>query len=74
LYRANTTFKNRNFAEALKYFSILDSIDKDNIVVTHNLALLCQETGNYLRSAGYYEKLITQKAKAGVFYGTGEPL
>ncbi len=63
LYRANTTFKNRNYFDALKYFIILDSIDKDNILVTHNLALLCQETGNYSRSVGYYEKLISNKPK-----------
>ncbi|MCF8453556.1 MAG: hypothetical protein K9G42_10155 [Pedobacter sp.] len=67
LYRANTTFKNRNFTEALKYFSILDTIDKDNISVTHNLALLCQETGNYIRSVGYYEKLIAKKPKPEYF-------
>lgn len=63
LYRANTTFKNRNYSEALKYFTILDSIDKDNISVTHNLALLCQETGNFLKSIGYFEKLIIQRPK-----------
>ena len=63
LYRANTTFKNRNYVDALKYFSILDTIDKDNIAVTHNLALLCQETGNYQSSIGYYEKLIAKKPK-----------
>ncbi len=63
LYRANTNFKNRNYTEALKYFSILDTIDKDNLSVTHNLALLCQETGNYIRSISYYEKLISKKPK-----------
>jgi tetratricopeptide (TPR) repeat protein len=63
LYRANTTFKNRNYADALKYFTILDSIDQNNISVTHNLALLCQETGNYLRAVGYYEKLIVNRSK-----------
>jgi len=63
LYRANSTFKNRNYADALKYFTILDSIDKNNISVTHNLALLCQETGNYLRAVGYYEKLIVNRPK-----------
>jgi len=63
LYRANTTFKNRNYADALKYFTILDKIDEDNISVTHNLALLCQETGNYSRSVGYYEKLISKRPK-----------
>jgi len=63
LFRANTTFKNRNYADALKYFTILDSIDPNNISVTHNLALLCQETGNYLRAVGYYEKLIVNRPK-----------
>ena len=47
LYRANTSFKNRKYADALKYFTILDSIDKENIFITHNLALLCQELGYY---------------------------
>ncbi|WP_276362067.1 hypothetical protein [Daejeonella sp. H1SJ63] len=63
LYRANTSFKNRKYADALKYFTILDSIDKDNISITHNLALLCQELGYYQRSAGYYEKMISKRPK-----------
>ncbi|MBM3402860.1 MAG: tetratricopeptide repeat protein [Bacteroidetes bacterium] len=64
LYRANTTFKNRKYTEALKYFTILDSIDRDNLSILHNLAILCQETGNYIRSVGYYEKLISKNPKA----------
>lgn len=63
LYRANNSFRNRRYAEALKYFSKLDSIDKNNSSVTHNLALLCQELGYYQRSASYYERLINNKAK-----------
>jgi tetratricopeptide (TPR) repeat protein len=67
LYRANTSFKNRNYADALKYFTILDSIDQNNISVTHNLALLCQETGNYIKAVGYYEKLIVNRPKPEYF-------
>ena len=63
LYRANNSFRNRRYAEALKYFSKLDSIDKNNSSITHNLALLCQELGYYQRSASYYERLINNKAK-----------
>lgn len=63
LYRANTSFKSRKYSDALKYFTILDSIDKDNISITHNLALLCQELGYYQRSTGYYEKLIAKRPK-----------
>ena len=55
LYRANNSFRNRKYSDALKYFTILDSIDPNNISVIHNLALLCQETGNNLKSIGYYE-------------------
>jgi tetratricopeptide (TPR) repeat protein len=67
LYRANNSFKNRKYAEALKYFSILDSIDKTNISITHNLALLCQELGYYQRSVGYYEKLIINRPRPEYF-------
>ncbi|MDP3468205.1 MAG: hypothetical protein Q8S11_07705 [Daejeonella sp.] len=67
LYRANTSFKNRDYSQALKYFTILDTIDQDNISVTHNLALLSQETGNYFRSVGYYEKLIVKRPKPEYF-------
>lgn len=63
LYRANYSFRNRRYAEALKYFSKLDSIDKNNSSITHNLALLCQELGYYQRSAAYYERLISNRPK-----------
>ena len=63
LYRANTSFKERRFNEALKYFTILDTLEKDNYSITHNLALLHQELGNYERSSSYYSKLILQKPK-----------
>lgn len=63
LYRANTSFRERRFNEALKYFTILDSLEQDNYSITHNLALLHQELGNYERSAFYYSKLILQKPK-----------
>lgn len=63
LYRANNSFKNRKYQEALKYFTILDSIDKDNLSITHNLALLCQELGYLQRSTTYYEKLILKRPK-----------
>ena len=67
LYRANSSFKNRRYSEALKYFSILDSLDQDNLPVMHNLALLYQELVNYQKSAQYYEKLIVKKPKAEYF-------
>lgn len=67
LYRANTSFKERRFTDALKYFTILDSIDNGNYQVTHNLALLYQELGNYEKSAVFYEKLISQKPKPEYF-------
>lgn len=67
LSRANNTFKNRRFTEALKYFNILDSLDRDNVPVMHNLALLYQEVGKYDKSAQYYEKLIVKKPKAEYF-------
>jgi tetratricopeptide (TPR) repeat protein len=57
LFRANTALKNRKPEEAFKYFTILDSIDKTNISVSHNLALLAQELGYYQKSVAYYEKL-----------------
>ncbi|WP_170878369.1 tetratricopeptide repeat protein [Daejeonella lutea] len=63
LYRANTSFKERRFTDALKYFTILDSLDKNNYSITHNLALLHQEVGNYEGSISYYIKLIRQKPK-----------
>ncbi len=63
LYRASSSFKNRRFTEALKYFTILDSIDRNNFSITHNLALLHQELGNYSKSISYYEKLVSQKPK-----------
>lgn len=70
LFRANNSFKNRKYTDALKYFSILDSIDKTNISITHNLALLCQELGYYKRSIGYYEKLITNRPRPEYFMVT----
>lgn len=63
LYRANTSFRERRFNEALKYFTFLDSLDKNNFSITHNLALLNQELGNYEGAAFYYVKLISQKPK-----------
>ncbi|WP_276346689.1 hypothetical protein [Daejeonella sp. JGW-45] len=63
LYRANSSFKGRRFSEALKYFTILDTIDRNNFSITHNLALLHQELGNYSKAIFFYEKLISQKAK-----------
>ncbi len=63
LYRANTSFRERRLNDALKYFTILDSLDKNNYSITHNLALLNQELGNYEESTLYYVKLISQKPK-----------
>ena len=63
LYRANKSFKERRFDDALKYFTILDSLDRNSYPVIHNLALLYQELGNYERSVFYYSKLILQKPK-----------
>lgn len=67
LYRANNSFKNRKYSEALKYFTILDSIDQNNTSIIHNLALLCQETGNMQKAIGYYEKLLIQKPMSEYF-------
>lgn len=67
LYRANNSFKNRRYSEALKYFTILDSIDQNNTAVIHNLALLCQETGEIQKAIGYYEKLLIQSPKSEYF-------
>lgn len=67
LYRANISFKDRRFDEALKYFTILDSLDQNTYGITHNLALLNQELGNYERSVFYYRKLILQKPKPEYF-------
>ena len=67
LYRANNSFKSRRYAEALRYFTILDSIDKNNTSVIHNLALLSQETGKIQNAIGYYEKLLTQKPMSEYF-------
>jgi tetratricopeptide (TPR) repeat protein len=63
LYRANTSFRERRFSEALKYFTILDTLDQNSYPITHNLAMLNQELGNYERSIFYYKKLILQKPK-----------
>ncbi|WP_411273436.1 tetratricopeptide repeat protein [Daejeonella sp.] len=63
LYRANSSFRERRFNEALRYFSILDSLEKNNYSITHNLAFLNQELGNYERSSFYFIKLISQKSK-----------
>lgn len=67
LYRANNSFKNRRFTEALKYYTILDSIDQNNFSITHNLALLHQELGNYSKSVFFYSKLVSQKPKPEYF-------
>ena len=62
-YRANKSFKERRFDDALKYFTILDSLDQNSYPVIHNLAMLHQELGNYERSVFYYSKLILQRPK-----------
>jgi tetratricopeptide (TPR) repeat protein len=67
LYRANTSFRERRFTDALKYFRILDSLDRDNYSISHNLALLHHELGEYDRSIFYYKKLISQKSKPEYF-------
>jgi tetratricopeptide (TPR) repeat protein len=63
LYRANTSFRERRFADALKYFTILDSLKPNTFEIIHNLALLHQELGNYQESTVFYEKLIEQNPK-----------
>jgi tetratricopeptide (TPR) repeat protein len=67
IFRGNTYFKREQFSEALKYFSILDSLDESNVSVIHNLALLYQELGYYQKSAQFYEKLILKRPKAGYY-------
>lgn len=67
LYRAENSFRERRFDEAIKYFTILDSIEQNNYSITHNLALLHQELGNNERSSFYYKKLIIQKPKPEYF-------
>lgn len=67
LFRANTALKNRKSEEAFKYFTILDSIDKTNISLSHNLALLAQELGYYQKSITYYEKLIQVRPRPEYF-------
>lgn len=67
LYRANNAFRERRFNEALRYFTILDSLDRNTYSINHNLALLHQELGNYERSVFYYAKLISQKPKPEYF-------
>jgi tetratricopeptide (TPR) repeat protein len=67
LFRANNSFKNRKYTDALKYFSLLDSIDNTTISVTHNLALLCQELGYFEKSLGYYQKLIEKRPRPEYF-------
>jgi len=61
LYRANTLFRERKFSDALEYFTKLDSVKHTNFALTHNLALLHQELGNYEKSIIYFEKLIDEK-------------
>lgn len=63
LFRANKSFRDRRFSDALNYYSILDSLDVNNYSIIHNLALLNQELGNYDNSARYYVKLIAQKPR-----------
>ena len=63
LYRANVSFKERRFNDALKYFLVLDSLGPNTYSITHNLALLYQELGNYERAAFYYGQLVSQKPK-----------
>lgn len=67
IYRANTRFKDRQFTQALKYFSILDTLEKGDLKITHNLAMLHQELGNYSQSATFYETLIARKPKPEYF-------
>lgn len=67
LFRANSALKNRKSEEAYKYFTILESIDKNTISFTHNLALLSQELGYYQKSISYYEKLIQVRPRPEYF-------
>lgn len=67
LYRANKAFKNSSYRDALKYYTILDSIESSNLPLMHNIALLHQELGNYAQSIQYYEKLNVKKPKAEYF-------
>lgn len=67
LFRANSSFKARKFSEALKNFTILDSIEKDNISIRHNLALLNHELGFTRKAAEHYRWLILQDARPEYF-------
>ncbi len=67
LYRGNTAFLNRSFSDALKYYSLLDSIESHNLPLIQNLALLYQELGNNPKSAYYYEKLISERPRPEYF-------
>ncbi len=63
LFRANSALKSGKLTEALKYFKILEPLDRSNISIIHNLSLISQELGQYPQAISYYEKLITFRSR-----------
>lgn len=67
LWRANTAFRSRRFPDALKNYAILDSLEKNNLQIIHNLAILNQELGFSKKASEYYELLIASEPRPEYF-------
>lgn len=63
LLRANKQLVAENYEEALEAYEHVDSMDYDDIAITHNMAILNEKLGNTEDAILLYEKLIDEKPK-----------
>ncbi len=67
LYRASSSFRQRKFPEAIRYYQILDAAGYKDPAIVHNLALLYQETSDYTKAAECYKRLTELNPKPEYF-------
>lgn len=61
---ANKAVLNENYREAFNAYSSVDSVDKENYFVKHNLAILSEKLGYSNKAIYYYEQLITDRKRS----------
>ncbi|MGV3704502.1 MAG: tetratricopeptide repeat protein [Arcticibacter sp.] len=64
LVRANKASASEKYADAYSAYLSVDSLDKTNYLVKHNLAILSERLGSSNRAIYYYEQLIADKKRS----------
>lgn len=61
---ANRASSREDYPAAYRAYQSVDSIEKDNYLVKHNLAILSEKLGFNTRAINYYEQLIQDKKRS----------